>query len=232
MVFIRYTLHPIFEGPRLSRERSPRPTKATSSKMARPTRAKAAEAWGGSSVFYYMLEKRPPTRNCPSISPTAWSPNFKQFKWARLAEKGHKHVGGLCAPVRRGGPAPWGRLDCVLFLLGDPAATTGFGAPGPGNALRDLGAGGWALAIKNRGRRPDIAKTFGPGVYLGRDAAEQVLRGHEFRRGGWPSASTRCCGFSDLRGSTAISEEASIPARINPSFLNDLCAGLDSTAIP
>ena len=62
----------------------------------------------------------------------------------------------------------------------------------------------------------DIARTLGR-VYLGRDAAEQVLRG-KIARGVTEQINT-VLWFSDLRGSTAISESIE-PGEIIP-FLND-----------
>jgi adenylate cyclase len=81
-------------------------------------------------------------------------------------------------------------------------------------ALRDL-VPVLGLAIKSAAQA-DIARTLGR-VYLGRDASEQVLRGKISRR-----VSERIeavLWFSDLRGSTAISESIS-PDEIIP-FLND-----------
>jgi len=62
----------------------------------------------------------------------------------------------------------------------------------------------------------DIARTLGR-VYLGRDASEQVLRGRISR--GVTERINSVLWFSDLRGSTAISESVT-PDEIIP-FLND-----------
>jgi adenylate cyclase len=62
----------------------------------------------------------------------------------------------------------------------------------------------------------DIARTLGR-VYLGRDASEQVLRGRISR--GVTERISAVLWFSDLRGSTAISESIG-PDEIIP-FLND-----------
>ena len=62
----------------------------------------------------------------------------------------------------------------------------------------------------------DIARTLGR-VYLGRDASEQVLRGKISR--GVTERIKAVLWFSDLRGSTAISESIA-PDEIIP-FLND-----------
>ena len=71
------------------------------------------------------------------------------------------------------------------------------------------------LAIKSAAQA-DIARTLGR-VYLGRDASEQVLRG-KISRGVTERIKT-VLWFSDLRGSTAISESIG-PDEIIP-FLND-----------
>jgi adenylate cyclase len=81
-------------------------------------------------------------------------------------------------------------------------------------ALRDL-VPVLALAIKS-GAQVDIARTLGR-VYLGRDASEQVLRGKISR--GVTERINAVLWFSDLRGSTAISETIA-PDEIIP-FLND-----------
>jgi adenylate cyclase len=71
------------------------------------------------------------------------------------------------------------------------------------------------LAIKSAAQ-VDIARTLGR-VYLGRDASEQVLRGRMSR--GVTERIKAVLWFSDLRGSTAISERIG-PDEIIP-FLND-----------
>jgi adenylate cyclase len=82
------------------------------------------------------------------------------------------------------------------------------------SALRDL-VPVLALAIKSAAQ-VDIARTLGR-VYLGRDASEQVLRGRISR--GVTERIKAVLWFSDLRGSTAISESIG-PDEIIP-FLND-----------
>jgi adenylate cyclase len=81
-------------------------------------------------------------------------------------------------------------------------------------ALRDL-VPLLGLAIKSAAQ-VDIARTLGR-VYLGRDASEQVLRGRMSR--GVTERIKAVLWFSDLRGSTAISERIG-PDEIIP-FLND-----------
>jgi adenylate cyclase len=81
-------------------------------------------------------------------------------------------------------------------------------------ALRDL-VPVLGLAIKSAAHA-DIARTLGR-VYLGRDAADQVLSGKITR--GVTEKIKAVLWFSDMRGSTAISESLS-PDEIIP-FLND-----------
>ena len=82
------------------------------------------------------------------------------------------------------------------------------------SALRDL-VPVLGLAIKSA-QQVDIARTLGR-VYLGRDASEKVLRGRISR--GVTERISAVLWFSDLRGSTAISESIA-PDEIIP-FLND-----------
>jgi adenylate cyclase len=103
-------------------------------------------------------------------------------------------------------------MDCV-YSYWVTRRSDGFGEEAMA-ALRDL-VPVLGLAIKSAAQA-DIARTLGR-VYLGRDASEQVLRGKISRR-----VSERIeavLWFSDLRGSTAISESIS-PDEIIP-FLND-----------
>ena len=103
-------------------------------------------------------------------------------------------------------------MDCVYSYWLTRRAD-GFGDPGLA-ALRDL-VPVLALAIKSAAQ-VDIARTLGR-VYLGRDASEQVLRGKISR--GVTERINAVLWFSDLRGSTAISESIA-PDEIIP-FLND-----------
>jgi adenylate cyclase len=82
------------------------------------------------------------------------------------------------------------------------------------SALRDL-VPILGLAIKSAAQ-VDIVRTLGR-VYLGRDASERVLRGRISR--GVTERIDAVLWFSDLRGSTAISESIG-PGEIIP-FLND-----------
>jgi len=129
---------------------------------------------------------------------------------SELAEKGHRH---FVAFVHRFGEAGTiGQMDCVYsyWLTRRP---DGFDEQGL-SALRDL-VPLFGLAIKSAAQ-VDIARTLGR-VYLGRDASEQVLRGRISR--GVTERINSVLWFSDLRGSTAISESVT-PDEIIP-FLND-----------
>ena len=88
------------------------------------------------------------------------------------------------------------------------------GVPSEQAALRDL-VPVLGLAVKSAAQ-VDIARTLGR-VYLGRDTSEQVLRGRIAR--GVTERINAVLWFSDVRGSTAISESIE-PDEIIP-FLND-----------
>ena len=111
-----------------------------------------------------------------------------------------------------------GQMDCV-YSYWTTRRDDGFGEQGMA-ALRDL-VPVLGLAIKSAAQA-DIAKTLGR-VYLGRDASEQVLRGRIAR--GVTERIKAVLWFSDLRGSTAISE--GIGARRDHPVPQRLCAGLD-----
>ena len=123
---------------------------------------------------------------------------------------GHKH---FVSYVHQFGEAgTMGQMDC-LYSYWVTRRDDGFSEPGLA-ALRDL-VPVLGLAIKSAAQA-DVARTLGR-VYLGRDASEQVLRG-KIARGVTERIST-VLWFSDLRGSTAISETIT-PDEIIP-FLND-----------
>jgi adenylate cyclase len=127
-----------------------------------------------------------------------------------LAAKGHKHLVGF---VHRFGEAgTMGQMDC-FYSYWLTRRDDGFHEQELA-ALRDL-VPVLGLAIKSAAQ-VDIARTLGR-VYLGRDASEQVLRG-KISRGVTERIKT-VLWFSDLRGSTAISESIG-PDEIIP-FLND-----------
>jgi len=127
-----------------------------------------------------------------------------------LAAQGHRH---FVAFVHRFGEAGTiGQMDCVYSYWLTRRAE-GFSEQGL-SALRDL-VPVLGLAIKSAAQ-VDIARTLGR-VYLGRDASEQVLRGRISR--GVTERINAVLWFSDLRGSTSISETIG-PDEIIP-FLND-----------
>jgi adenylate cyclase len=127
-----------------------------------------------------------------------------------LAAQGHRHF--LAFVHRFGEAGTIGQMDCVYSYFLTRSAD-GFGEQGL-SALRDL-VPVLALAIKSAAQ-VEIARTLGR-VYLGRDASEQVLRGRISR--GVTERINAVLWFSDLRGSTAISETIA-PDEIIP-FLND-----------
>jgi adenylate cyclase len=202
MVFID-TLHPIFEG-RGFRWNDAETNESNAFEYGSTNEGEAAEAWR-SSIFYHMLESGHEELPLDLVNGTQ---NFKFM--GELAEKGHKH---LVAYTHRFGEAgTMGQMDCV-YSYWVTRREEGFGPQGLA-ALRDL-VPVLGLAIKTAAQA-DIAKTLGR-VYLGRDAAEQVLRGRIAR--GITERINTVLWFSDLRGSTAISESIE-PGEIIP-FLND-----------
>ncbi len=203
LVFID-TLHPIFEG-RGFRWNDTETNESDMFEYGPTGDGDAAQNWRR-STFYHMLEHghdelRIDLADCASL-------DFSMI--AELAEKGHRH---FVAFVHRFGEAGTiGQMDCVYsyWLTRQP---DGFDEQGL-SALRDL-VPVLGLAIKSAAQ-VDIARTLGR-VYLGRDASEQVLRGRISR--GVTERINSVLWFSDLRGSTAISESVS-PDEIIP-FLND-----------
>ena len=203
MVFID-TLHPIFEG-RGFRWNDAETNESSAFEYGSTNEGEAADAWR-SSIFYHMLENG--HEELPVDLASGASNNFKFT--GDLAEKGHKH---LVAYVHQFGEAgTMGQMDC-FYSYWTTRRDEGFGAEGLA-ALRDL-VPVLGLAIKTAAQA-DIAKTLGR-VYLGRDASEQVLRGRISR--GVTERIKAVLWFSDLRGSTAISESIG-PDEIIP-FLND-----------
>jgi adenylate cyclase len=203
LVFID-TLHPIFEG-RGFRWNDTETNEADSFEYVSTGEGTAAENWRR-STFFHMLENGDDEllidlADCASL-------DFSMID--ELAENGHRH---FVAFVHRFGEAGTiGQMDCVYsyWLTRKP---DGFGEQGLA-ALRDL-VPVLGLAIKS-GAQVAIARTLGR-VYLGRDASEQVLRGKISR--GVTERISAVLWFSDLRGSTAISENLA-PDEIIP-FLND-----------
>jgi adenylate cyclase len=203
LVFID-TLHPIFEG-RGFRWNDTETNESDSFEYGSTSGGGGAQNWRR-SVFHHMLEHghdelQIDLADCSSL-------DFSVI--GDLAAKGHKH---FVAFVHRFGEAgTLGQMDCV-YSYWLTRRTDGFGEPGLA-ALRDL-LPVLGLAIKS-GAQVEIARTLGR-VYLGRDASEQVLRGRIAR--GVTERINAVLWFSDLRGSTAISENLT-PDEIIP-FLND-----------
>ena len=164
----------------------------------------ASENWRR-SAFNHMLETgrdelQLDLADCASLGFTA----IDEF-----AARGHRHY---VAFVHRLGHGAIGQMDCVYSSWLTRRAD-GFDAQAIA-ALRDL-VPVLGLVIKSA-TQIAIARTLGR-VYLGRDASEQVLRGRISR--GVTERIKAVLWFSDLRGSTAISESIG-PDEIIP-FLND-----------
>ena len=203
LVFID-TLHPIFEG-RGFRWNDSETNESDIFEYGSTSEGQAAQNWRR-STFFHMLEHghdemQIDLAECASL-------DFSMID--DLAAKGHKH---FVAFVHRFGEAGTiGQMDCVYSYWLTRSAE-GFGEQNLA-ALRDL-VPVLGLAIKSAAQL-SIARTLGR-VYLGRDASEQVMRGKISR--GVTERINAVLWFSDLRGSTAISESLA-PGEIIP-FLND-----------
>jgi adenylate cyclase len=198
------TLHPIFEG-RGFRWNDTETNESDSFEYRPTNEGDAAQNWRR-STFYHMLENDLDELQIDLAD--AASLDFSVI--GDLAARGHRH---FVAFVHRFGEAGTiGQMDCV-YSYWTTRWSAGFGEQGLA-ALRDL-VPVLGLAIKSAAQM-EIARTLGR-VYLGRDASEQVLRGRISR--GITERISAVLWFSDLRGSTAISE-AIAPDEILP-FLND-----------
>ncbi|MDP3689726.1 adenylate/guanylate cyclase domain-containing protein [Bradyrhizobium sp.] len=198
------TLHPIFEG-RGFRWNDSDTNERDVFEYGSSNEGTAAENWRR-STFFHMLEHG--TDEITIDLSDIGSLDFSMIE--DLAAKGHKH---FVAFVHRFGEAgTMGQMDC-FYSTWTTRRDEGFGDQGLA-ALRDL-VPVLGLAIKSAAQ-VDIARTLGR-VYLGRDASEQVLRG-KISRGVTERINT-VLWFSDLRGSTAISE--SIGPDVIIPFLND-----------
>jgi adenylate cyclase len=203
LVFID-TLHPIFEG-RGFRWNETETNESDTFEYGSTSDGDAAQNWRR-TTFHHMLEHghdelQIDLADCASL-------DFSMID--DLAADGHRH---FVAFVHRFGEAgTLGQMDC-FYSYWVTRRPEGFGEPGLA-ALRDL-VPVLGLAIKS-GAQVEIARTLGR-VYLGRDASEQVLRGRISR--GVTERINAVLWFSDLRGSTAISESLT-PDEIIP-FLND-----------
>jgi adenylate cyclase len=203
LVFID-TLHPIFEGHGF-RWNDSETNESDTFEYGSTAEGDAAQNWRR-STFFHMLEHghdelRIDLADCAKL-------DFSMID--ELAAKGHKHF--VAFVHRFGETGTLGQMDCV-YSYWVTRRDDGFGEEALA-ALRDL-VPVLGLAIKSAAQ-VDIARTLGR-VYLGRDASEQVLRG-KISRGVTERINT-VLWFSDLRGSTAISESIG-PDEIIP-FLND-----------
>src|SRR6266571_9459163 len=203
MVFID-TLHPIFEG-RGFRWNDTETNESDIFEYGSTSTGDAAQNWRR-STFYHMLENgqeemRIDLADCASL-------DFSMID--DLAAKGHRHF--VAFVHRFGETGTIGEMDCVYSYWLTRRAD-GFSEQAL-SALRDL-VPVLGLAIKSAAQ-VEIARTLGR-VYLGRDASEQVLRGRISR--GVTERINAVLWFSDLRGSTPISENLT-PDEIIP-FLND-----------
>ena len=203
LVFID-TLHPIFEGHGF-RWNDTETSEGDIFDYGSSSEGAAAETWR-LSPFHHMLEN-----GYEELSiDLADASSFRFPIISDHAAEGHRHY--LAFVHRFGEAGTLGQMDCVYSCWLTRRAD-GFGEQGLA-ALRDL-VPALALSIKSAAQ-VDIARTLGR-VYLGRDASEQVLRGRISR--GVTERINAVLWFSDLRGSTAISESIA-PDEIIP-FLND-----------
>ena len=198
------TLHPIFEG-RGFRWNDIETNEADRFEYGPTNEGDAAQNWR-KSVFFHMLEHG----HDEIMIDLADHPTLGFSMLPELAENGHRHFVGFVH--RFGETGALGQMDCFYsYWLTRRAG--GFNNDELA-ALRDL-VPVLGLVIKSA-QQVDIVRTLGR-VYLGRDASEQVLRGRITR--GVTERINSVLWFSDLRGSTAISESSS-PDEIIP-FLND-----------
>ena len=190
MVFID-TLHPIFEG-RGFRWNDSETNESDIFEYGSTSGGDAGETWRR-STFYHLLEHGHDEmaidlQDCATL-------DFSMIQ--ELADKGHKH---FVAFVHRFGEAGTiGQMDC-FYSYWTTRRSEGFGEQNLA-ALRDL-VPVLGLAVKSAAQ-VEIARTLGR-VYLGRDAAEQVLRGRISR--GVTEKIKAVLWYSDVRGSTVISE--------------------------
>jgi adenylate cyclase len=198
------TLHPIYEG-RGFRWNDRDSNEAETFEYTSTADGDAATNWRR-SVFHHMLENG----HDEFIIDLAGCAELDFSMIGELAEKGHKHF--LAFVHRFGDGGSLGEMDCFYsyWATRDPDGFTEAQLA----ALRDL-VPLLGLAIKCA-QHLDIARTLGR-VYLGRDASERVLGGRIGR--GVTERIKAVLWFSDLRGSTGISERIG-PDEIIP-FLND-----------
>ena len=203
LVFID-TLHPIFEG-RGFRWNDAATNESDTFEYGSTSEGEAANNWRR-STFHHMLEKG----HDEFIIDLTDCAHLDFLMIHDFAEKGHRHF--ISFVHRFGEAGTLGQMDCFYscWLTRRPGGFT----EAQLEALRDL-VPLLGLTIKSA-QQVDIVRTLGR-VYLGRDASEQVLRGRISR--GVTERINAVLWFSDLRGSTAISESIS-PDEIIP-LLND-----------
>jgi adenylate cyclase len=203
MAFID-TLHPIYEGRGFRWNDRPSNESDTFEYLS-TTDGDAAKNWRR-SAFHHMLENGYDEFRLDLAEEAS-----REF-WSigDLADKGHRHF--LAFIHRFGDAGTLGQMDCFYSYF-TTRREQGFDDREL-ESLRDL-VPVLGLAIKSA-QQMDIARTLGR-VYLGRDASEQVLRGRISR--GVTERINAVLWFSDLRGSTKISESIG-PDEIIP-FLND-----------
>jgi len=198
------TLHPIYEG-RGFRWNDRDSNESQTFEYTSSADGDAAKNWRR-SVFHHMLENG----HDEIIIDLGEREQLDFSMIGDLAEKGHRHF--LAFVHRFGDAGTLGQMDC-FYSYWATRREAGF-SQGEVAALRDL-VPLLGLAIKSA-QHVDIARTLGR-VYLGRDASAQVLSGRISR--GITERIKAVLWFSDLRGSTGISESIG-PDEIIP-FLND-----------
>ena len=195
------TLHPIFEG-RGFRWNDAETNEADFFEYG-PTGED--DGWRR-SVFFHMLEGGHDELLLDLADPAA-----QRFsRMSELVEKGHRHM--LVFVHRFGETGALGQMDC-FYSYWMTRRDGGFDDREL-EALRDL-VPVLGMVIKSA-QQVDIVRTLGR-VYLGRDASERVLHGKISR--GVTERIKAVLWFSDLRGSTSITESIA-PDEIIP-FLND-----------
>src|SRR5689334_1198304 len=203
MAFID-TLHPIYEG-RGFRWNDRPSNESDTFEYRSSAEGEAARNWRR-SAFHHMLENGHDEMQID----LADEASLRFSLISGLLDKGHRH---LFALIHRFGEAgTLGQMDCFYSYF-VTRREQGFDDKELAS-LRDL-VPVLALAIKSA-QHLDIARTLGR-VYLGRDPSERVLGGRISR--GVTERISAVLWFSDLRGSTRISESIG-PDEIIP-FLND-----------
>jgi adenylate cyclase len=201
LIFID-TLHPIFEGRGFRWNDTD--TNESDSFEYGPT-GDNDDVWRR-SIFFHMLEQGHDELPLDLADPA--SLDFSRVP--ELIEEGHRHLLGFVH--RFGESGALGQMDC-FYSYWLTRRAEGFDDRELA-ALRDL-VPVLGLVIKSA-QQVDIVRTLGR-VYLGRDASERVLHGKISR--GVTEQINAVLWFSDLRGSTSITESIS-PDEIIP-FLND-----------